>query len=67
MQYCFNNHFHYLSITVCFQDFTASIGDLKKMYPKWNQFCEIRKKYDPNGVFLNDNLSRMFGHNKEAV
>ncbi|CAL1541329.1 unnamed protein product [Lymnaea stagnalis] len=31
-----------------------------KLYPKWNEFCAIREKMDPNGMFLNANLERVF-------
>jgi hypothetical protein len=30
----------------------------------WEKFHEIRKKLDPNGMFLNDYLRDMFGISK---
>ncbi|XP_035827092.1 L-gulonolactone oxidase isoform X2 [Aplysia californica] len=32
----------------------------QKIYPKWKEFCAIREKLDPNGMFLNANLERVF-------
>ncbi|XP_041366843.1 L-gulonolactone oxidase-like [Gigantopelta aegis] len=33
----------------------------EKLYPKFGEFCKIREKLDPNGMFLNANLDRVFG------
>jgi FAD/FMN-containing dehydrogenase len=35
-------------------------ADLQKVYPMWDKFHEIRKKFDPHGIFLNDYLKRVF-------
>ncbi|XP_070200311.1 L-gulonolactone oxidase-like [Littorina saxatilis] len=35
--------------------------DFKALYPKWGEFCQLRKKLDPNGMFLNANLEQVFG------
>ncbi|XP_064602926.1 L-gulonolactone oxidase-like isoform X2 [Liolophura sinensis] len=32
-----------------------------QLYPHWNTFCQIRKRLDPNGMFLNNYLERVFG------
>ena len=34
--------------------------DLSKMYPEFDKFCEIRKKLDPQGMFLNKYLEQVF-------
>ncbi|KAL8614381.1 hypothetical protein ACOMHN_007719 [Nucella lapillus] len=31
------------------------------LYPKWGEFCRQRELLDPNGMFLNANLERVFG------
>jgi FAD/FMN-containing dehydrogenase len=33
---------------------------LRKRYPEWDTFQNIRKKFDPQGVFLNDHLQEIF-------
>jgi FAD/FMN-containing dehydrogenase len=33
---------------------------LQKLYPMWNRFQEIRKQFDPNGIFLNKYLNDVF-------
>jgi len=35
--------------------------DLENLYPRWNDFQEVRKRLDPNGIFLNDYLAPIFG------
>lgn len=32
---------------------------LKKLYPEWDTFQNIRKQFDPNGLFLNDHLKEI--------
>lgn len=34
---------------------------LRAIYPKWDDFHAIRKEMDPNGMFLNQHLRRVFG------
>ncbi|MGB1217788.1 MAG: D-arabinono-1,4-lactone oxidase, partial [Saprospiraceae bacterium] len=34
--------------------------ELAELYPKWNDFHEIRKRMDPNGIFMNDYLESIF-------
>ena len=34
---------------------------LGRQYPKWNDFLAVRQAVDPDGLFLNDELKRMFG------
>lgn len=36
-------------------------AELKLLYPKFNDFLEIRKTYDSEGIFLNDHLKEIFG------
>jgi FAD/FMN-containing dehydrogenase len=33
---------------------------LRKLYPEWNKFHEIRKWLDPDGFFMNPHLNEMF-------
>lgn len=40
--------------------FSAGAEELKKLYPKWNDFIELRRKIDPNGKFLNSYLKGIF-------
>lgn len=35
--------------------------ELRDMYPEWERFQEVRRQLDPQGVFLNDHLARLFG------
>ncbi|AEF39858.1 D-arabinono-1,4-lactone oxidase [Hoyosella subflava] len=35
--------------------------DLRRMYPDWDAFLTLREKCDPEGVFLNDYLTEIFG------
>ncbi|BFZ15798.1 hypothetical protein BsWGS_18837 [Bradybaena similaris] len=34
--------------------------EFQKIYPKWTEFCAVRERLDPNGMFLNSNLERVF-------
>jgi FAD/FMN-containing dehydrogenase len=34
-------------------------AQLSRMYPMWPQFQELRKEFDPHGVFLNDHLKEI--------
>ncbi|MGG1440891.1 D-arabinono-1,4-lactone oxidase [Brevibacillus laterosporus] len=36
-------------------------ADLQERFPMWNQFKAIQKQMDPNGLFFNPYLSRLFG------
>jgi FAD/FMN-containing dehydrogenase len=36
-------------------------SDFKKSYPRWDNFLDVRAQLDPNGLFLNDYLKRLFG------
>ncbi len=35
-------------------------ADLASLYPKWNDFHQVRKELDPEGIFLNDYLKGVF-------
>ncbi|GAB6057976.1 D-arabinono-1,4-lactone oxidase [Desulfonatronum parangueonense] len=35
-------------------------AELKKLYPRWDRFQEIRKSMDPEGVFMNEYLRTIF-------
>ena len=39
--------------------------DIEKMYPRFNDFAEVRKSMDPKGVFLNPFLKKTFGFDDE--
>ncbi len=38
---------------------TRTKEDLSNIYPKFQEFCEIRKQLDPNNMFLNDYLQEL--------
>lgn len=40
--------------------FKAQFSDLDKIYPKWNDFIELREKLDPTNKFLNRYLTKVF-------
>ncbi len=35
--------------------------ELQVLYPQWHKFHSIRKRMDPNGVFMNDYLKKVLG------
>lgn len=35
--------------------------DFARLYPKWNEFLLLRKRLDPDGLFLNHHLRQVFG------
>jgi FAD/FMN-containing dehydrogenase len=37
---------------------TLQSKEISSLYPKWNNFLEIREKMDPHGVFLNEHLKK---------
>lgn len=37
---------------------TLQSREISRLYPRWNDFLEIRKKMDPDGVFINDYLNK---------
>lgn len=34
---------------------------LRDMYPEWDRFHDVRRRLDPDGMFLNEHLTRIFG------
>jgi len=38
---------------------TVTAAYLQKALPRFNDFCAIRERLDPNGIFLNDYLRRV--------
>ena len=36
-------------------------AELSQLYPKWDQFVELRKEMDPSGKFLTDYIAKLFG------
>lgn len=49
-----------MQIIVIFKDHRLSSEDLQKLYPKWDTFLKIRESFDPDGLFLNTHLKRIF-------
>jgi len=43
------------------KEHSKTVEYLADQYPEWDRFQEFRRKYDPEGVFLNDHLSAVFG------
>jgi FAD/FMN-containing dehydrogenase len=39
----------------------VSAEQLRGLYPRWDQFLNVRQALDPEGVFLNDYLSDLLG------
>jgi L-gulonolactone oxidase len=44
--------------------FSAKNDELEKLYPKWNDFKNLRKEMDPSNKFLNNYLSEIFNEPK---
>ncbi|MDP5277024.1 D-arabinono-1,4-lactone oxidase [Chengkuizengella axinellae] len=42
---------------------TLTPESLRKLYPKWDDFGEMRKQMDPYGIFLNEYLEKIFDIN----
>lgn len=40
---------------------TLQRADFSKLYPRWDDFTELRRTIDPNGRFLNPYLAGLFG------
>ena len=34
---------------------------LAPRYPEWDRFADVRKRFDPDGVFVNDYTARVLG------
>ena len=41
--------------------FTAGTKEFRRWYPKFQEFADLRREYDPNGVFMNNFLQERFG------
>ncbi len=41
---------------------TCTAKELAQMYPEWDQFNRIRHIHDPDGIFLNSWLEKIFGY-----
>lgn len=46
--------------------FTATVADLREMYPKWDAFEDMRRVLDPTGLFLTPDLATLFGVGRRA-
>ena len=42
------------------KEFNVTVGQLKKLYPQFDNFLAMRQKMDPAGVFVNPFLSQQF-------
>jgi L-gulonolactone oxidase len=40
---------------------TLDAARLSQLYPEWEAFQTVRKRLDPEGVFANDHVRRIFG------
>ena len=43
------------------KSFNMTPGEVDELYPKFQEFLNIRKRLDPNGVFLNQLMKDTFG------
>lgn len=43
------------------KSFDLGPARLRAMYPRWDDFCEMRRECDPAGVFENEYVRRVFG------
>ena len=43
------------------KDFDIPPVKLRNMYPGWDRFVQIRNRLDPDRLFTNDRLKRIFG------
>ncbi|MBF6150556.1 D-arabinono-1,4-lactone oxidase, partial [Nocardia nova] len=34
---------------------------LRERYPHWDRFAQVRKRFDPEGLFANEYLARVLG------
>jgi FAD-linked oxidoreductase len=42
------------------KEFCLEASALRPLYPRWDDFCALRRQLDPDGVFLNSMLERLF-------
>ncbi|MEP1472892.1 MAG: D-arabinono-1,4-lactone oxidase [Halieaceae bacterium] len=40
---------------------SLNADDFRSLYPRWDEFVQLRKEYDPEGRFLNAYLASLFG------
>jgi L-gulono-1,4-lactone dehydrogenase len=40
---------------------SRTAAELKPLYPDWDRFQAVRRHWDPDGVFMNDYLTRVLG------
>ena len=40
---------------------TLAPREVAALYPRWSDFCALRQRLDPDGVFLNEYLRRLLG------
>jgi FAD/FMN-containing dehydrogenase len=43
------------------KEFNVGTDYLKSVYPKWDEFVELRKEMDAAGIFANPMIEKMFG------
>ncbi len=44
---------------------TLKGNELAELYPEWEEFHRIRRRMDPDGVFMNDYLRELFGEKEK--
>lgn len=44
---------------------TLKAPELAELYPEWDAFGRIRRRMDPDGVFMNDYLRELFGEEEQ--
>ena len=45
---------------------SKTVEQFRELYPKWDEFQEIRREFDPDGLFMNDHLRGVFGDPETA-
>ncbi|CAF0897247.1 unnamed protein product [Rotaria sordida] len=43
------------------KEHSLTVHNFRQLYPQWNLFHEKRKQFDPNDLFINDYLQKIFG------
>lgn len=36
--------------------------EIEELYPRWRDFSDLRRQYDPGRIFLNPSLENYFAH-----
>ncbi|WP_310621861.1 D-arabinono-1,4-lactone oxidase [Flexibacterium corallicola] len=46
---------------------SLGVNELSELYPKFSQFQELRREFDPTGKFLNKRVARIFGADENGL